>query len=305
MKINKTLLMIGLNQHSRNIFNKTLQRRNRKNKKEKAIKNSKNKEEKNREYEEFILEEKNKAKTRIQNKLEKIINANSYEDSLIKEFYENIKNILLNNKLDSATTIGEIMFNEDIINFELYKEFDTFIQKYCEKYNLTTDIKKYYNLNIQSEKIESTISKLVEIKRNKLALEELMQKEYDKYINCSKYNTIKIIMDKVKNDILISFQRNEINVLEGSKVFIEKLSIELNECYKRLKTIEELKNMQLKSSYLSQIISQLEENIANPTQFKQIENKVINLLADLLISEDKHKDEVQNTKKTIKNNKIN
>lgn len=303
MKINKTLLIIGLNQHSRSILNKNSQNGNKTNRRKSTVNSSEETKEKNIDYTAFITEEKNKAKARIQKKLDEVIKSNNYNDDLIKEFYENIKGLLQSNKLDSATTIGEIMFAEDIIGFELYKEFNNFIQKYCEKYNLIIDIKKHYNLNIQTEGIESTISKLVDIKRNKLALEKLIQKEYDKYINNPNLNTIKIIMDKVKNSVLTSFQRNEISVAEGLEIFNKELLKELNEYYKRINTIKELKNMQLNNSHLIQIVSELEENIANPTRFKQIENKIINLLADLLISEDKCTSEVSDVKnqpKTMK-----
>lgn len=235
---------------------------------------------------------------------------NSSIDLIIKK--EQLKNII-NNMKNELATITNILFNDilknardkilaklnteltyidSIYSILLFQAFEAshytniakileeFEKDYCKKYNISLGNKK-----LERYSLKKLYEELEQLKReqNAFSVEEILDKELNKYVYYAGYTVIKDLIENIKQNII---KKNSIVRESRDKIeneFNEKVLEEFKAYYKRLQVLEEYKSQNITNSRLKKIIQALEANIAKPETFKYFETQLINALADILI----------------------
>lgn len=138
--------------------------------------------------------------------------------------------------LQALETIEKTYYNRIRIRLDQYET------NYCKKYNITigNKILERYSLKKLYEELEK-----IKKEQNGFSIEELLDKELNKYVYYSGYQVIKNLINDIKKDII---KKNSFVMDTKEKIineFNKRVLQEFEEYYKRLKILNEFKQMNL------------------------------------------------------------
>ena len=193
--------------------------------------------------------------------------------------------------LQALETIEKTYYNRIRIRLDQYET------NYCKKYNITigNKILERYSLKKLYEQLEQ-----IKKEQNGYSIEELLEKELNKYVYYSGYIVIKKLIQNIIEDF-ISFHNTKEEKEKIINRFNKRVLNEFKEYYKRLEVLNTFKQMNLTKPKLKRLLASLEANIANPETFKYFEEQMINALADLSILEITEEPKIYNNKEIYNN----
>ena len=205
-------------------------------------------------------------------------------DDMLKNTRDDIMYLIktLESQTNSIYTLSALKILENTYYNRISNFLNQYEKDYCKKYNITLGNKKLerYSLKKLYEQLEQ-----IKKEQNGFSIEELLEKELNKYVYYSGYQVITKLINNIKKDIIFE---NSIAPDPTEKIineFNKRVLKEFKEYYKRLEVLNSFKQTKITKSKFIELLTLLEENIAIPEMFKYYEKKLVNILADLSSSE--------------------
>ena len=162
------------------------------------------------------------------------------------------------------------------------KTLEEFENEYCKKYNITTGNKK-----LERYSLKKLYEQLEQLKReqNGFSVEEILDKELNKYVYYAGYLVIKSLIETIKKNIIKKNSPLSKSKEEITNEFNKRVLQEFEAYYKRLQIIKKYKSQNLTNLQLKKLLKKLEVNIANPKLFEDYEKELENTIKEITMEE--------------------